>query len=578
MMDVYDETPNQGQIRCAGAAPVDSPRTGCRLKVGLLLGTTGQPRWHRKVIADLATSADCELALIVMARPGSPLARSSHGRRSWLYRIYRKIDRRLFRKGPDALDVVEVADLIEDCPAVEVKLRDGDESFEATDVERVSAYALDLILCLGPEPRGGRVARMARFGACAFRFGGAVSIDGEFPGVREVLGGLPATTASLNLLASDPGDEERPLYAATLKTDRLSSRRHVDHLGWVASEFVGRALRQIGQQGLPAPTPGSVAPPGQAIGLPGNAEMSRLMARFGGRLAAEGVRRALYSDQWVLGYSTLGVWDGQRPDLSTLRLVMPPADRFWADPFPIVIEGKTWVFFEDYPYETRKGLISVFEIDDHGQVGESRKALERDYHLSYPFVFAWGGALYMIPETTAAANVELYCCTRVPDHWEFDRVLIPGVRAADVTIAEHDGLWWLFACIPADGAHNDVEELHLFHAEGPLGPWRPHRGNPVKSDVGSARPAGRLYRRGESWYRPAQDCTLGYGHSIVLNRVLAWDVDRYDEEEAGRIPPGWAEGVDRTHTFNALGSLFVVDARVARPRFLPKGRGGVGIK
>jgi hypothetical protein len=167
--------------------------------------------------------------------------------------------------------------------------------------------------------------------------------------------------------------------------------------------------------------------------------------------------------------------------------------------------------------------------------------------------------------------VELYRCAGAPDRWEFDRVLIPGVRAADATLAEHDGLWWLFACVPAEGAHNDVEELHLFHAEGPLGPWRPHRANPVKSDVGSARPAGRLYRRGGAWYRPAQDCTLGYGHSIVLNRVTCWDVTCYDEVEDGRIPPGWADGVDRTHTFNALGDLFVIDARVARSRFLPGG-------
>jgi hypothetical protein len=34
-------------------------------------------------------------------------------------------------------------------------------------------------------------------------------------------------------------------------------------------------------------------------------------------------------------------------------------------------------------------------------------AVERDHHLSYPFVFSHDGAVYMIPETSAANRVEL---------------------------------------------------------------------------------------------------------------------------------------------------------------------------
>jgi hypothetical protein len=249
-----------------------------------------------------------------------------------------------------------------------------------------------------------------------------------------------------------------------------------------------------------------------------------------------------------------------------MRLLRPPSDRFWADPFPVEADGTRYVFFEDYPDSAGKGHISVFEIDGRGDVGEPRTALERPYHLSYPFVFSWSGQFYMIPETTAVGDVELYRCVGLPDRWKFDRTLLRGVRAADATLEEHDGLWWLFATIPAAGAHNDLEELHLFHAETPLGPWTPHRRNPVKSDLGSSRPAGRLFRRDGTWYRPAQDCTLGYGHSIAINRVEAWDLGDYRESAAGRIDPDWATGVDRTHTFNALGPLFVLDARVARPR------------
>jgi hypothetical protein len=167
----------------------------------------------------------------------------------------------------------------------------------------------------------------------------------------------------------------------------------------------------------------------------------------------------------------------------------------------------------------------------------------------------------MIPETTANRTVELYRCVEFPCRWRLDRILLSDLHAADATLVEHDGLWWMFA-----GVRNDREELCLFHAESPLGPWRPHRRNPVKVDVRSARPAGRLFQHGGVWYRPSQNCTLGYGSSMVINRITHWDVDEYEELEDARILPDWEPGLDRTHTLNTCDDLLVVDARIAQPR------------
>jgi hypothetical protein len=547
-----------------GTDESEAPLARQPLRVGLITATV-LPRWRRNVFVDVLASTDCVLALVILARPDDLHGQESR-RRGWIARLYSAIDRWLFRRGPGALDLVNVEGLIRGRPLLEIRLSGRDESIEESDLGRVLAHDLDVLLCLGPEPRGNRIARLARFGAWAYRFGEAGASVVEPVGFREVLGCLPSTTVSLNLLAAGPGGEERILYEATLKTDRLSAGRSGDHFAAVASAFAGRALRRLHQEEFLNPSPGLVAPGGRTDPVPSNVEMAQLILRFAGRLAAEGARRSIYRDQWALAYSTRGEWDGHRPDLRSLRLIIPPRDRFWADPFPIQVDGTTYVFFEDYYYSTRKALISVLEIDGEGNVGEPRLALERPYHLSYPFVFSWAGELYMVPETTAAGDVELYRCTGLPDRWEFDRTLLRGVPAADVTLEEHDDCWWLFANIPAVGAHNDFEELHLFHAESPLGPWKPHWRNPVKSDVGSSRPAGRLYRRDGVWYRPAQDCTLGYGHSIVLNRVEVWDRRYYKEVPAGRLESDWAAGLDRTHTFNAVGSLFVVDARVAQPR------------
>jgi hypothetical protein len=40
------------------------------------------------------------------------------------------------------------------------------------------------------------------------------------------------------------------------------------------------------------------------------------------------------------------------------------------------------------------------------------------------------------------------------------------------------------------------------------------------SDVRKARPAGRLFHHDNDIYRPSQGCSVGYGHGLVLNKIL----------------------------------------------------------
>ena len=550
--------------------PKSSPGLKPPLRVGLLLESLMQPRWTRKVIAEIAASAYAELTLVVLEHPGAPPIGEGRPpwRRHWLYRAYKGLDESLCRRRSDALDAVDISDLTRDRPLVEVGPFEGDEleSLEETDVAKITEYDLDVALCLGLEPRGERIPRLARHGVWVYRLGN----QGAKQGATRPPGGLGGPPDDRRVSADPDGEasgHELILCGSHRMTNRFSVRLHCDHLGWTSSEFVMRALRRLGEEGVLIPSLGRRRP--------SSGPRRRCAGRLGDgpdpgpiRRAARGARprRVLRQDQWILAYSSPGQWDGPRPDLSTLRPLVPPRDRFWADPFPIDVGGRTYIFVEEYPYRTRKGHIAVIEIDERGQVSGHRKVLERDYHLSYPLVFPYRGTLYMIPETTANRTVELYRCMEFPHRWALDRVLLNDVRAADATPVEHDGRWWLFTSVAVDGAHNDYEDLSLYYAESPLGPWRPHRRNPIKSDVRSARPAGNLFRHGDTWYRPSQDCMHGYGSSIVINRITRWDAEGYEEVEAARILPDWGPGVERTHTVNACDRLLIVDARVSRPR------------
>jgi hypothetical protein len=116
----------------------------------------------------------------------------------------------------------------------------------------------------------------------------------------------------------------------------------------------------------------------------------------------------------------------------------------------------------------------------------------------------------------------------------------------------------------AEAGADSTDELHLYWSTTPFGPWTAHRGNPVVSDVRSARPAGPLFSRNGKLYRPSQDSTLAYGHSVLINRVDVLREDDYRETVVHRIAPDWRKDILCVHTFGRSKRLRVIDYMVSR--------------
>lgn len=294
--------------------------------------------------------------------------------------------------------------------------------------------------------------------------------------------------------------------------------------------------------------------------------MARLLARLAFRYLQGKVRHLLAREQWYLGYRFEDP-SAAHEGLEGLIEIMPPKDRFWADPFPVrTADGRFHVFFEELRYDDWKGRIMAVEIVPGRGALEPRPVLERAYHMSYPQVFAWRGQHYMLPETSANRTVTLFRCISFPDRWVEEKDLLRDIDAVDATLAEIDGCWWMFVNVALPGAGNR-DELHLYHAPSPLGPWTPHARNPVKSDCRSARPAGALFRRDGRLYRPAQNCGGSYGASVVIHRIDELTPGTYRETRVLEITPGAASGASRIHTLNRCDGLLVVDLLRQRRRF-----------
>ncbi len=326
----------------------------------------------------------------------------------------------------------------------------------------------------------------------------------------------------------------------------------------VASRIVTLALAVAGKQG------GGVDRARAASSSP-----TRPLPFFAASLAAAARRKlrklVAHEDHWRIAVRPLA--PGEAPETALDRLGDPrwrwaPDDRrrYFADPFLFEENGVAYVFCEEFPYATQKGVISVFALDEQGVAGPARVALERPYHLSYPFVFRHEGQIFMMPESFANRSLEIYRADPFPFSWTLDRVVLSGVEISDATAFPLAGSWWLTGATNAPGT-STWDCLSLFTGNGPLGPWTLSGDGPVLVDASAARPAGRLFRRGEEWWRPAQDCTRGYGSGLALCRVDAIGPGALEQTVMRRYRPKGG-----LHTFNASERFVAIDGTVARAK------------
>lgn len=233
--------------------------------------------------------------------------------------------------------------------------------------------------------------------------------------------------------------------------------------------------------------------------------------------------------------------------------------RFFADPFVIERGGEIWLFVEEYPYATGKGVISAARLGDDGHFEAPRPVLEEPHHLSYPQVFESGGEVWMIPEGSAARQVVLYRAARFPDRWVREAVLVDGKEISDATLLEQDGRFWLFGT-ERRCRGNASDTMVAYSADRLTGPWLPHPMNPILIDLGAARPGGAFIRRDGRTFLPVQDGTLGYGGGLGLAELLRLDSETVEFAPPRPVGTGGSWKRRGIHTLNRAGGIEVIDS------------------
>ena len=329
-------------------------------------------------------------------------------------------------------------------------------------------------------------------------------------------------------------------------------------------------LPDLTQMGAPPPMPSA----------------GKLAVRAGKALARRIVQKIYHlcynAPHWKVGWRQTGgqdLYDLRVHPASGWQVLPDDGSRFYADPFPIVYQGQVTLFVEDYIHRLGKAIISAVPFGPAGPLGRPEPVLELPYHLSYPFVFERDGEVWMVPESCANGTVDLYRATAFPGGWVKEATLLSGVVASDATLVEHGGRWWMFATVREgegtirDGAGAFSDALHLWSAPDFRGPWTPHPHNPVLIDIASARPAGRMVKRGDQLLRPVQDCRRSYGAALGIARVSHLDLIGMEQVVETILNPGALWGGRKLHTLNEAGGFEFIDGSAIAPRW-KQGSGG----
>jgi hypothetical protein len=515
------------------------------LRFALLCRNLTLPAWQAAALRILRASGDGEVVLLIINEGEAPRAPAAPGAGGLLYRAYQHF---WTRPRLRALRPVDLTAELGDLPQIRV-------SVLADTAGTVRSHDPDVILQLSPVALPRELLAAARFGIWTYD---AAAKDGHgmlsaFWAYRHGRAVLPR--ALLRLTADGP----QHLHGGRFRAG-ASWTASLDAALFGSADWCLRACRQFVRDEEEGRTTALPVAEATLCPLPGTRDVLAFIARRIGSLLRATFRRCFLLDYWNIGIVDAPI---ERVIAAGLParigwLTAPRPLHYHADPFALP-EQPHAVLVEEYSHTRKLGWISALPLAGADRSARRIALFGHGTHRSYPCLFSAEGAIFCVPESAADRRVDLYRALHFPEQWQHAATLIDDFPALDSTVFFHDGRCWLLC---TSGEAGGEHKLYAWHAPALLGPWTPHRLNPLKCDVSSSRPAGRPFVMDGSLYRPAQDCSRTYGGAIVINRILTLTPGDFLEEPAGRIVPAAGSGYGAgLHTVCPFGDRTIIDGK-----------------
>lgn len=273
------------------------------------------------------------------------------------------------------------------------------------------------------------------------------------------------------------------------------------------------------------------------------------------------IRKYLNNQNWNIGFTETSpdklIQSGKLPKIHWLKHQYK--DRFFADPFILNADESTVeVLAEEYEFKANsKGIIVKLDIDRNSMRLINRiELLKLETHLSYPFIERCEGNIYIYPENSENGKLTRYIYDGKNNKLIFDAI-VANYPLTDATIIKYKGIKYLFSTI----APESLENAYLFLSNNPKGIFEPCHKAPVVKGLYSSRMGGSFFETNGKIYRPAQDCTNGYGKALTIYEVESFS-PIYAEKPLFRLEPSsWHYNLGlHTLNFHRDSGLAVIDS------------------
>lgn len=505
-----------------------------KIKIGIIVDNIMLPYWQYSIIARLVNSDFAIIDSIIYNRE------KKEEKSSWksvIYNLYTKLDKRLYKVNIDAFIQKDITPLIKDVKSIKNNI-DIFINFSSSNLYLPSKYGV-------------------------WRYP-------ETLGFWEVMYRLGTVEATLEIQLNN--SQPKIIYSSSSKTDRFSVFRNRNTSYLKAISFLPRKVEELYNIGEDI----FFEKVNQQNSYPlfddkndtnnnfGNFKVSKLIIKHFIKVIKEKINNKFYFNQWILLFNFK-----ENNEISTsfrnFTKIIPPKDKFYADPFVVYENKKYYIFLEELMYNTNRGHLSVIEIDKSGKYSKPTRILEKPYHLSYPSIIKKDKDYFLIPESKENRTIQLYKCVKFPYKWEFQINLMKDIDAVDATLFFYENKWWLFCNIVENRGASSFDELFLFFADKlETNKWTPHPLNPIVSDTTKSRPAGDIFIYKDKLIRPSQNCSYIYGYGIKMNEILILNEHEYREVEISSIEPNWEKDIMATHTYSHANGLTVIDAGLKR--------------
>ncbi|MDR0968947.1 MAG: hypothetical protein LBM67_00200 [Lentimicrobiaceae bacterium] len=533
--------------------------TASSLKFGLLCDSLTLQQWQVDTVK-LLIENDIQLKVLILNE--NETEKPSFFEKWWRYpyrRLLFRVWSRFFFK-PKARFPKSINPLLpENVIVLKAKTtqKSGANYFSETMIRQLKEQKLDFLLRFGFDIIRGEILTVAKYGVWSFHHDDEMFFRGTPPGFWEFVNGIDKNGVILQRL-TDKLDKGFILKKVYFKTIKHAYKAHLDQLLFESSCMPLQVCKQLlAEQKLPEYLSESKA---KIYKPPVNLKMIYFCFLSVYRRIAFHFHDLFFQEDWNVGF----VWqaietvvqNGKIKNEDVHWLQKPAKTQYLADPTLFRSKDETYLFFEWYDYKKGKACLANAKQSENFEL--YHKILETPYHLSFPFVFGHEGMVYCIPESSCANRVELYRFDERQNKLLFETVLLGNIQAVDPVLYWHEGLWYLFLT-KKEQANT---QLFIFYSEVLKGSFKEHFNNPVKTDIASARSAGRIFAMGDRLVRPSQDSAAHYGSALILNEIKELTPEVYHEETFARIAPIASSVFDKgIHTLNGDAQMTVFDGK-----------------